>query len=99
MQSTPPNHATRKNKSHDSRPNFRQRGYNYRWDKLRDRFIRNNPLCRICALQGKVTEAAQVDHIQPHRGDQEKFWDEGNLQALCASCHSRKTAQEVNARR
>ena len=30
-----------------------------------------------------------VDHIVPHRGDQELFWDvANNWQALCRQCHS-----------
>lgn len=35
-----------------------------------------------------------ADHIEPHRGDAEKFWDlEGNCQALCFRCHQSKTAR------
>jgi 5-methylcytosine-specific restriction protein A len=33
-----------------------------------------------------------VDHIVPHRGDLTVFWDRSRWQALCASCHGRKTA-------
>jgi 5-methylcytosine-specific restriction protein A len=39
-------------------------------------------------------QATVVDHIKPHQGDPELFWDSENLQALCAPCHSRKTASE-----
>ncbi|ELK38933.1 HNH endonuclease, partial [Brevibacillus agri BAB-2500] len=42
----------------------------------------------------KVTTATVVDHIVPHKGDMRKFWDRMNWQALCASCHSKKTAKE-----
>ena len=28
------------------------------------------------------------DHIRPHRGNEALFWDQGNLQCLCAPCHS-----------
>ncbi|PAU94052.1 HNH endonuclease, partial [Paracoccus salipaludis] len=35
-----------------------------------------------------------VDHVVPHRGDPERFWDQDGWQPLCASCHSRKTAAE-----
>ena len=35
-----------------------------------------------------------VDHIIPHKGNLELFWDEDNLQALCKPCHDRKTAKE-----
>lgn len=32
--------------------------------------------------------ATVVDHIQPHRGDMNIFWREGNHQSLCRSCHN-----------
>lgn len=36
-----------------------------------------------------------VDHVVPHRGDKNLFWNaRGNWQALCVSCHSRKTVKE-----
>lgn len=41
-----------------------------------------------------VRAATEVDHIIPHRGDQQLFWDTNNWQGLCKPCHSRKTAQE-----
>lgn len=28
-----------------------------------------------------------VDHITPHKGDSTLFWDSGNWQSLCKSCH------------
>ena len=45
----------------------------------------------------KVTAATDVDHVKPHKGDAELFWDEANWQALCHACHSRKTAAEDGA--
>jgi 5-methylcytosine-specific restriction protein A len=35
-----------------------------------------------------------VDHIKPHKGDEELFYDINNLQPLCKCCHDRKTAKE-----
>ena len=67
------------------------RGYTAQWAKARAAFLRRNPVCRHCREQGRLTEASQVDHIKAHHGDQTLFWDERNWQALCASCHSRKT--------
>lgn len=34
-----------------------------------------------------MTPATIADHIEPHRGDVEKFWN-GELQPLCGQCHS-----------
>jgi len=36
-----------------------------------------------------------VDHIQDHKGDRALFADLDNLESLCHSCHSRKTAAEL----
>ena len=67
------------------------RGYDSRWRKARAAFLQRNPLCNECMKHGRLTPATVVDHVIPHRGDQKLFWDEGNWQALCKSCHDRKT--------
>lgn len=68
--------------------------YNYQWSKVRKQFIKEHPLCKACLEEGKVTAAEQVDHIIPHKGSEKLFWDSGNWQSLCASCHSTKTITE-----
>jgi 5-methylcytosine-specific restriction protein A len=50
------------------------------------------PPCIDCLTNGVITEANEVDHEIPHRGDMRLFWDESNWRARCHSCHSRKTA-------
>jgi 5-methylcytosine-specific restriction protein A len=47
-----------------------------------------------CERLGIVKAAEHVDHIEPHDGDLEKFWNQDNWQGLCASHHSRKTRRE-----
>jgi 5-methylcytosine-specific restriction enzyme A len=69
-----------------------RRGYDSRWRSARERFLTLHPLCVLCQLNGILTAAAVVDHIVPHKGIPEQFWDESNWQALCRSCHSSKTA-------
>lgn len=66
------------------------------WQRLRKWFLSKHPLCKECERQGRITSAQVVDHIKPHRGDLELFWDVNNLQALCKSCHDRKTAKKDN---
>jgi 5-methylcytosine-specific restriction protein A len=43
---------------------------------------------------GNAREANVVDHVVPHRGNYDLFWDEGNWQSLCEECHNTKTAAE-----
>ena len=52
--------------------------------------LNEEPLCRECAKEGRVTPAAEVDHID---GNARNLWRE-NLQPLCKPCHSKKTARE-----
>lgn len=48
-----------------------------------------------CLTKGvTIPKASEVDHIIPHKGDQDLFWDSDNWQGLCKPCHSRKTARE-----
>lgn len=56
------------------------------WRLLRTRVLGSEPLCRGC---GNL--ATDVDHVQPHRGDERLFYDLANLQPLCKACHQRKT--------
>lgn len=65
-----------------------------RWRKLRRQFLIKHPLCAECRRLGVINPSRVVDHIKPHQGDESLFWDETNLQALCKSCHDRKTAKE-----
>ncbi|SHF44191.1 HNH endonuclease [Caloramator proteoclasticus] len=79
--------------------NRNNRTYKYlynstRWKRLRIKFLKENPLCAECGKKGIVRPAEVVDHIIPHKGNKELFWDESNLQALCKECHDRKTAKE-----
>lgn len=70
------------------------RGYDSRWKRERKRFLKVHPLCEYCKKQGKFVKASVVDHVVPHRGDEQLFWDESNWQALCKNCHDSKTMTE-----
>lgn len=71
--------------------------YNWEWRKFRARYVKEHPLCVHCLKEGKLTPTQDVDHIIAHEGNKERFWDESNLQALCKSCHSKKTMKYDNA--
>ncbi|WP_073338041.1 HNH endonuclease [Clostridium grantii] len=78
----------------NDRANATRRGYDTRWRKARNRFLKANPLCVRCKAEGKLIKATVVDHIEPHRGDKVLFWDESNWQQLCKKCHDNKTMTE-----
>lgn len=68
-------------------------------DRLRPNQLAAEPFCRECWKQRRErVRATDVDHIIPHRGSMKLFTDPGNLQSLCHSCHSIKTAAEKSAR-
>lgn len=73
-----------------------KRGYNARWRKASKLFLQEHPLCAECMKQNppKYVKATVVDHIAPHRGNQQLFWDRSNWQPLCKRCHDRKTMTE-----
>lgn len=59
---------------------------------LRLKRLRNEPLCRMCKVEGRVTAATVPDHIKPLALGGEDV-DE-NIRCLCASCHDRVTREE-----
>lgn len=64
------------------------------WQRRRKAQLQREPLCRYCQRAGHLTIATVADHIVPHRGDMVAFY--GDLQSLCASCHSStKQAEEA----
>ena len=70
------------------------RGYGYKWQKARERFLSEHPLCCYCERTGRVTAASVVDHKTPHQGDPVLFWDESNWQPLCKHRHDSTKAKE-----
>ncbi|MBS7837378.1 HNH endonuclease [Wohlfahrtiimonas chitiniclastica] len=80
----------------DHKQSSAKRGYGYKWQKTRELFLKENPLCVYCERNGIITSANVVDHIEPHRGDQALFWDRNNWQSLCSSCHSSIKQKEEN---
>ncbi|MHB8303615.1 MAG: HNH endonuclease [Acidobacteriaceae bacterium] len=73
-----------------------KRGYGARWQKTSRAYLAAHPLCvdPYQAHRARAVAATQTDHIVPHRGDMQLFWNHDNWQPLCAQCHSRKTAEE-----
>lgn len=64
------------------------------WAQLRGDQLLLEPFCRECARKGLRVWATDVDHVMDHKGNWAIFTDPNNLESLCHSCHSRKTARE-----
>lgn len=67
------------------------RGYDRRWQRLRLMYLRANPFCADCAAASEVTQATEVHHRVAKRNGGEDTWE--NLESLCKSCHSKRTAK------
>lgn len=94
MPNSPPNFRISPNAGYEGRrKNSNQRLYTRNWSKRRRLFLLQNPICRECAALKYTVPATVVDHIIPHRGNQELFDDETNWQPLCKTCHDIKTAK------
>lgn len=90
-----PKHAKQQRQATDAqRGTSSERGYSYAWQQAREGFLRKHPLCAKHEKRGEVVAATVVDHIKPHRGDKDLFWDRTNWQPLCKRCHDIKTATE-----
>jgi hypothetical protein len=82
-----PGNGRAKKRGLDLRPSSSARGYGANWQKLRLMVLAAEPLCRHCSRPG-----LDVDHILPLASGGTN--DRNNLQVLCHSCHSAKTAAD-----
>lgn len=80
--------ATHERKVEVERGSAHERGYDSRWKKARERYLRQHPLCVPCGAEGRIEPATVVDHIKAHKGDQVLFWDdENNWRSSCKPHH------------
>ena len=69
-----------------------------RWRGVRAAFLREHPLCGVCAARGRVVAAVVADHVVPVKDGGARY-DVANLAALCVADHNAKTARETAAKR
>ena len=64
--------------------------------RIRQRIMQGQPLCKMCDDKGIVTPGVEMDHIVPlFKGGTN---DDDNLQMLCMECHRKKTANDLGVR-
>ena len=78
------------------------------WRKASAAWLQQYPFCVLCLVHGKINERSEidvdvkqrtlvVDHIEPHRGNMELFWDMDNWETLCRLCHDTDKQQHERA--
>ncbi len=70
-----------------NRGSARRRGYDTRWDRAAATFKQRNPHCLGCLAIGRKVAVDVVDHVEPHKGDQAKFWNTKMWQPACRHHH------------
>lgn len=86
-----------KSKWHDGTLTTTERGYGYKWQKLRKQVLQRDAyLCQECYRNKKLTPATDVDHIKPKSAGGTDC--ESNLQSLCKTCHEIKSLGESGNR-
>lgn len=64
------------------------------WRNLRDRKLRDQPLCEHCQREGRLVPATEVHHAVPvetartAEGMRMLMFTPGNLVSLCHDCHA-----------
>ncbi len=86
-------HSTGKQVERD--PDVKRLYNSPQWRAMRAAQLAREPWCADCLADNRHVVATEVDHKQSHHGDPDLFFDETNLQSLCKSHHSSKTAKEV----
>lgn len=82
-------HRTHGWRPHGSRA---ERGYGPAHDRIRRAMLREEPNCRACAAEGRVTKATHADHIIPRcLGGSD---DRANYQPLCVAHSRSKSGRE-----
>jgi 5-methylcytosine-specific restriction protein A len=66
-------------------------GYGWDWRRVRDAYIRENP---ICEWPGCSAPAEEVDHIIRVKVDPSRRLDPTNLRALCLPHHRSRTGRD-----
>lgn len=68
------------------------------WKRTRLAQLADEPLCRMCNAQGRITLATVCDHIDPKTKDDPATFYEGPFQSLCDDpryrCHSSRKQQQ-----
>ena len=78
----------------ENRPEQKRFYSGKKWRKLRDKYLKEHPLCERCAAVGRAEVAEHVHHkIELNENnfkDPLIAYNEDNLEALCFDCHRKE---------
>lgn len=82
-------HKTEARRKYDKyeRPADINKKYGRAWKRIRDRYVKEHPLCEMCLKDGRLTPVEEVHHIKPL--SQGGTHSNDNLMSLCQSCHTK----------
>lgn len=68
------------------------------WKRVRLRvFARDHYTCKRCHRMHIDTSLLVAHHVSAHKGNEKRFWDEGNLETVCKECHDGPIQREEKA--
>lgn len=70
----------------ENRPSASARGYDRQWRNARARLLKQAGV--------KNSKNVSIDHVEPARGDKDKFNDKDNWRVMSTREHNRKAARE-----
>ncbi|ASR06717.1 HNH endonuclease [Rhizobium leguminosarum bv. viciae] len=89
--------ATRSDGRSEEATLYRRLYLSSRWRRIRHHQLAAQPLCEWCVEAEIVTEATEVHHATPHRGDLDLFWS-GPFISTCRPCHASRGQLEDNGK-
>jgi len=63
------------------------------WRRIRLAQLSEEPFCRRCKSRDRIVLAEVVNHVEPHRGNWERFVG-GPFESLCKRCHDGEVQAE-----
>lgn len=84
---------TRRRTKYNRRPDSKSLYQRDDWKALRKQMHAKSPFCAKCGKDLRKGRGYHADHIVRHGGDLKTFLNPENIQILCHSCHSKKTAR------
>jgi 5-methylcytosine-specific restriction enzyme A len=60
-----------------------------KWAPLRASKLKEQPLCELCLIDGKLTPATQCHHVEWLTDNIARAFDYENLSSVCADCHGK----------